>query len=1847
MKRLFGRVLLTRQRESYRSVLPLIAEEVIIPWETQSLLPSSSSRNNNDVESAIIMSSSDLNFSSNTNGDKVDDANNNMPMASVKKSTKRRQKVVAVAKRPLKAVGRFVSKRKQHHQSGYGSVDEGDDPSDEFDDQEVILVDKDGEVSNQLPEMVEPQRPRSFLERVNSYRSDVAGGSTMTPVGVTVGGDSSVGDGFVADQRDWVVFRLERYLRQAIFVLIAFIIGSYHARWRGFISKCLEYVTVAWITCCVLWVMATTSAPQNNTATAAAGEAPRPRRLFASRFAARRAQAAAADASTPETSNKSSDNSIIEKDATADDSSKGGDAPSREGAAAAAAGSDDELAILLPETTVKEADTEAPVKDPDEPVEEEGGEKKKPKKKKSKRLSKKKSDVSRSISSIAEEDASAGGASSSDNAATMPHEALNPFYIIDSATGNRVKPNSKPYPMSNEWFDMEMVAMIRTPDVDDESKPKGTSENDTVCDYMRDKARRFEFQYQLKLKKLPEGQKIYFSAELEEPVKLGIIQRAFVGAAMAFIKSTNSSFHYSMAGSKEDPDGRWEKPHMSFPVELSMDRCVVTKPGETPPKLGEIIHEDPEALKARKKGAPIDWNLEDTYTMALWTSYVDFLEWNVINLPGIRPFELNKVIGPQPIYLTLYLIPNDRAAEKHYRRDITQIVELELCNSDTGLLGAYAKKWSAKSNRQLVTRARSEDTVTELDDDEEEDEDNDEDMEDIDVDEEDNDDDDDEEDGGASSGDALIDETEYDAADAATAAELGEGMYLRSGDSVVLRESGVETDDNAAPCFVTNGAGFAVLSEGVSSASTIVLQKARRKNIKSKARNELIKSGDTVTVRLVTKGRSEDEREVKYLSIHRGWWLKWVTSPPKKNGYFTIITHETEFTDQDPDELRASETQSSYLTFGGSFWLRHRRWSHYSVGASAQGSATYGGRVLGLFQPHRPGASQSNEMSYNSDDEEFSIGNGKIGKRRVMKTLQLRAYEIGQASVTPITKVGSEEQPAEETTDAEKPKLVFSNEDSHLDVPAWVEVMNRTERIRQLAYAVRVVPCGNDEPQPSGEATPCEPFVRLRTGRDLAEVMRVGLSWRSTAAFPPRKRGPTTPVSPQKTTSGSSNDGYATPTRGASSPSAAALSMSVSSRGKEGQSLPNMSSMDGSFDDLGPNENGSAWDEGSDDADGEETEGQSTIIEYSEISGAPVKKTKRRIVGSTIGAIGKVGAKVAKAGAKAGVKAGGAVAKGSVAVTKASAAGSKKVVVSSVKASVKVGKGTVTAGKAIIGGTGRNKAPPAREPKSKATQSVTRWRKDKDLHVGVKKRGNKHIKADHANLFFLAGELAAPEQSYRTVSNVLTRMSCVPTESPFSTKFNNILATQIVQSSDQDSWFLSGGAMQVGVVPDARYEVVKGPLECESLVARCLWESHWREEWCGVYKKGIVFYAPLTQKPCMELSFSDVQSVRLLDSRQRSPLPGFPILALETAWQCHYVAFRNEEGREVFKKKVEDLIPKRSTEIQITGASERELWKARFWQGFQNSVESDSSVGRGKWAEVQSGSKSISRTILNSRRMDFDLDPEFLRDQDGLGKFVEDLLSTSLSFSLSSLERDPERLVKFLDAVSHLRLIPMIEIDRDSVDAFCLFVNLYHCLLQHALLLAVNGPLHRRTVANFMRASCYEIGGDVFSLAEIQSCIIRGNMSRPVSPKPPYVDVSKKSNAYRFYALKYTDARVNFVLNTGDVACPQDVPVLRPDKLEEQLAHAAVVFLESQLSVDVIRRCVLLPKVCEVFKNDFDDEGSGCLYYCSRYLDSATVNSLKRMLREETTLTIKYQSNADQYHTKLILRTDKEETIPE
>ena len=108
--------------------------------------------------------------------------------------------------------------------------------------------------------------------------------------------------------------------------------------------------------------------------------------------------------------------------------------------------------------------------------------------------------------------------------------------------------------------------------------------------------------------------------------------------------------------------------------------------------------------------------------------------------------------------------------------------------------------------------------------------------------------------------------------------------------------------------------------------------------------------------------------------------------------------------------------------------------------------------------------------------------------------------------------------------------------------------------------------------------------------------------------------------------------------------------------------------------------------------------------------------------------------------------------------------------------------------------------------------------------------------------------------------------------------------------------------------------------------------------------------------------------------------------------------------------------------------------------------------------------------------------------------------------------------------------------------------------------------------------------------------------------------------------------------NTGDIACPQTVPVLRSDDVENQLNTSAEVFLKQQLTFDSKKRVVVLPKVMEVFKADFGHDSAACLRFCLGGLDEATANSIRAMMKDD--LSIRYQHTADSYYSALKYRED-------
>ena len=257
----------------------------------------------------------------------------------------------------------------------------------------------------------------------------------------------------------------------------------------------------------------------------------------------------------------------------------------------------------------------------------------------------------------------------------------------------RVIPNNAAVTVDTELFYGKMLLMFRTPD---DNMDVSNKQEKSSLSFFKGKQRRFEFQWQFKLKEVPKGE-VCFCAELGEPIEMGIIQRALTSTALRFVKKMNPGFSYFLSDSYEKPS------YLSFPVSTSMDAFVATNPGMSDlPVLGREISESKESVLQRKKGKKIDWNVDDVYTMSFSSMYLDFISWRLMNFPGLKPFSVNSVAGIQPMKLTLYthrgksVLPSVKSDED--QRNI--IFSMEVSNASKSILGKDAKEWLKLKEKQ-------------------------------------------------------------------------------------------------------------------------------------------------------------------------------------------------------------------------------------------------------------------------------------------------------------------------------------------------------------------------------------------------------------------------------------------------------------------------------------------------------------------------------------------------------------------------------------------------------------------------------------------------------------------------------------------------------------------------------------------------------------------------------------------------------------------------------------------------------------------------------------------------------------------------------------------------------------------------------------------------------------------------------------------------------------------------------------------------------------------------------------------------------------------------------------------
>ena len=108
----------------------------------------------------------------------------------------------------------------------------------------------------------------------------------------------------------------------------------------------------------------------------------------------------------------------------------------------------------------------------------------------------------------------------------------------------------------------------------------------------------------------------------------------------------------------------------------------------------------------------VDWNLEDTYTMCLWSAYCDWIKWKSLNVPGVSPFSLCRVTGTQPIYLCVYELPKISPEEyrkvrpPHTRADISVYSRFEFSN-DEKTVGGFAEALLGKSKASALSSDQS------------------------------------------------------------------------------------------------------------------------------------------------------------------------------------------------------------------------------------------------------------------------------------------------------------------------------------------------------------------------------------------------------------------------------------------------------------------------------------------------------------------------------------------------------------------------------------------------------------------------------------------------------------------------------------------------------------------------------------------------------------------------------------------------------------------------------------------------------------------------------------------------------------------------------------------------------------------------------------------------------------------------------------------------------------------------------------------------------------------------------------------------------------------------------------
>ena len=235
---------------------------------------------------------------------------------------------------------------------------------------------------------------------------------------------------------------------------------------------------------------------------------------------------------------------------------------------------------------------------------------------------------------------------------------------LSSVSPRRVRAGV-PTPFANDSFEGKILLFVRDP-----ALPPTPSANSSGA------AGRRLWEVQMQGRFLRPVENFFMGMELSEVMRMSFMLRSVCSAALSFVKTYEPDIRVSFGVSKGEQVV--ELPHLVTPLFKGVDFIMETLDGsgEPPPALGSDVLSLPKRPKSER---PQSVRLDATYTMSVYSTFVDLFTWKVKSMPVIGAVDMGAYFRDSGLRIVTYAVTGPSRKDKsHPETDKEYILKLQI-----------------------------------------------------------------------------------------------------------------------------------------------------------------------------------------------------------------------------------------------------------------------------------------------------------------------------------------------------------------------------------------------------------------------------------------------------------------------------------------------------------------------------------------------------------------------------------------------------------------------------------------------------------------------------------------------------------------------------------------------------------------------------------------------------------------------------------------------------------------------------------------------------------------------------------------------------------------------------------------------------------------------------------------------------------------------------------------------------------------------------------------------------------------------------------------------------------------